>query len=119
MIDHVCIPVSDLTLSRAFYEKAFSPLGFRLSFGEEGKFWAFDLAGRGLFEIYQHEGAFTDIHVAFRVGEEGLVRAFYEAALAAGARDNGAPGLRPQYTPTYYACFVFDRDRHNIEAVYG
>ncbi len=118
MIDHIEIPVSDLKLSLNFYEKAFLPLGFKVSFGEEGKFWAFNLAGKGLFEIYQAKGPFTKIHVAFRVKTRDSVHEFYNAAIAAGAEDNGAPGPRPKYTPNYYACFVFDPDKHNIETVH-
>nr|WP_242063403.1 VOC family protein [Nostoc sp. FACHB-892] len=57
------------------------------------------------------------VHVAFRVHNHAAVEAFYNAALAAGGRDNGAPGLRPQYHPNYYAAFVLDPDGHNIEAV--
>lgn len=118
MIDHIEIPVSDLKLSRAFYERAFLPLGFNLSFGEEGRFWAFNLAGKGLFEIYQAKGSFTRMHVAFRVTTRDSVHEFYNAVMEAGAKDNGAPGPRPKYTPDYYACFVFDPDRHNIETVH-
>lgn len=118
MIDHVDIPVSDLELSRIFYEKAFLPLGFKISFGEEGRFWAFDLAGRGLFEIYQAKSSFTKIHVAFRVKTRNSVHEFYDAAIEAGATDNGPPGPRTKYTPNYYACFVFDLDKHNIETVH-
>jgi len=118
MIDHVDIPVSDLEESRAFYEKAFLPLGFKVSFGEKGRFWAFDLAGQGLFEIHQEKDSFTKIHIAFRVQSRDSVHAFYESAMGAGAKDNGGPGPRPNYTPDYYACFIFDPDGHNIEAMH-
>jgi catechol 2,3-dioxygenase-like lactoylglutathione lyase family enzyme len=118
MIDHIDFPVSNLARSREFYEKAFLPLGFKVSFGKEGKFWAFDLAGKGLFEIYQAKSSFTKIHVAFRVQTQESVHAFYISAMEAGATDNGGPGPRPNYTPDYYACFVFDPDGHNIEAVH-
>lgn len=118
MIDHVTFAVSDVTKSKHFYEKAFAPLGYRIAFGDEGRFWAFDI-GDGLFEIMQAEekGPLTRVHVAFRVKSKELVREFYAAALAAGAQDNGAPGPRPQYTPDYYACFVLDPDGYNIEAM--
>lgn len=118
MIDHICIPVSNLAASRTFYEKAFQSLGFKVLFGNEGRFWAFDLAGKGLFEIYQENSPFTKIHVAFRVQNREAVHEFYQAAIEAGATDNGAPGPRPNYTPNYYACFVFDPDQHNIETVH-
>jgi len=118
MIDHVTFAVSDIAKSKSFYEQAFAPLGYRIAFGDEGRFWAFDI-GDGLFEIMQAEaeGPLTRVHVAFRVKSKALVREFYEAALAAGAQDNGAPGPRPQYTPGYYACFVLDPDGYNIEAM--
>lgn len=118
MIDHVTIPVRDLERSRIFYERAFAPMGFKVSFGEKGKFWAFDLGGNGLFEIYEESDHFTPIHVAFRVPNRDLVHQFYTCAREAGASDNGAPGPRPHYTPNYYACFVFDPDKHNIEAMH-
>jgi catechol 2,3-dioxygenase-like lactoylglutathione lyase family enzyme len=118
MIDHMTIPVSNLEKSRDFYEKAFLPLGFKVSFGKEGNFWAFDLAGRGLFEIRQENNPFTKIHVAFRVQTRESVHGFHISAMQAGATDNGGAGPRPDYTPNYYACFVFDPDGHNIEAVH-
>lgn len=119
MIDHVTIPVSDLERSKYFYEQAFLPLGYKVSFGEAPYFWAFDI-GQGLFEIARHEGSnpITSFHIAFRVKSHEDVRAFYQAAMKAGAKDNGEPGPRPQYTKNYYACFVLDPDGHNIEAVF-
>ncbi|MGK9164991.1 VOC family protein [Inquilinus limosus] len=118
MIDHVTINISDLQKSKRFYESALAPLGYRLAFGKEGSFWAFDI-GDGLFEIQQSSSAppLTSVHVAFRVESKEEVDAFHRAALAAGGRDNGAPGPRPQYTPNYYASFVLDPDGHNIEAM--
>ncbi|MBY2906544.1 MULTISPECIES: VOC family protein [Rhizobium] len=118
MIDHITIPVSDLQKSKLFYERAFEPLGYRLSFGKEGVFWAFDVGG-SLFEI-QHtddKPPLTRLHVAFRVQSRAEVEAFYRAALEAGAGDNGAPGPRPQYSEKYFACFVLDPDGYNIEAM--
>jgi len=118
VIDHVTFAVSDIARSKQFYEQAFAPLGYKIAFGDEGRFWAFDI-GDGLFEIMQAEAsaALPRIHVAFRVGSKADVVEFHRAALAAGARDNGAPGPRPQYTPNYYACFVLDPDGNNIEAM--
>lgn len=118
MIDHVTIAVSDLSRSKLFYEKAFAALGYRLAFGEEGVFWAFDVDD-GLFEIMQspQKPPLTRVHVALRVKSKADVDEFYRAALMAGARDNGPPGPRPQYTPNYYACFVLDPDGYNIEAM--
>lgn len=120
MIDHVTLAVRDVEKSKLFYEQAFLPLGYEVSFGEEGVFWAFDV-GKGLFEISQPSATtkeLTGFHVAFRVESRNKVQEFYVAALEAGARDNGAPGPRPEYTENYYACFVFDPDGHNIETVH-
>jgi catechol 2,3-dioxygenase-like lactoylglutathione lyase family enzyme len=115
MIDHIGIAVTDLERSVAFYKKALAPLGYELimqfdfaaGFGVAGKpdFWI----GRG--DVKQ------TIHVAFRANGRETVRKFYEAAIAAGAKDNGAPGTRPQYHEHYYGGFVLDPDGHNIEAV--
>jgi len=118
LIDHVTFAVADLAASRRFYEQAFAPLGYHVSFGEEGVFWAFDI-GDGLFEIKQAvtDAPLTRVHVAFRVASRALVDAFHAAALAVGGRDNGAPGPRPEYTENYYACFVLDPNGYNIEAM--
>ena len=119
MIDHITIEVGDLEKSRLFYESAFAPLGYRLSFGKEGVFWAFDVGNGCLFEIQRTGEAppLTHLHVAFRVGSKAEVDAFHQSALAAGAKDNGAPGPRPDYAVNYYACFVLDPDGYNIEAM--
>jgi len=119
VIDHITIEVSDLQISKSFYERAFEPLGYRLSFGKEGVFWAFDVGDGSLFEI-QHTGSkppLTHLHVAFRVQSRTEVDSFYHAALQAGAKDNGAPGLRTEYAANYYACFVLDPDGYNIETM--
>jgi catechol 2,3-dioxygenase-like lactoylglutathione lyase family enzyme len=117
LIDHITIAVGDLAKSKIFYEKAFSPLGYALSFGKEDVFWAFDIGNGCLFEIQQADSQppLTPVHIAFRARAE--VEAFYHAALEAGARDHGAPGPRPHYGPDYFACFVLDPDGHNIEAM--
>jgi len=119
MIDHITVAVSDLQASKLFYERALAPLGYGLSFGKEGVFWAFDVGGGSLFEIQviEDKPPFTRVHVAFGVENRAEVEAFYRAALEAGARDNGAPGPRPDYGPNYYACFVLDPDGYNIEAM--
>ena len=116
MLDHVGIPVGDFGRSKRFYERALSPLGYgpivaygdsAAGFGREGKpdFWI----ARGT--------AGAPVHVAFTSPDRATVDDFHVAALAAGGRDNGEPGLRPQYHPTYYGAFVLDPDGHNIEAV--
>lgn len=117
MIDHVTLRVRDLAESKRFYEQAFAPLGYKISFGEEGSYWAFDV-GNGLFEIAQaEESNLTPTHVALRVKDRVHVDAFYTAASAGGGRDNGQPGPRPEYGQHYYAAFVLDPDGHNIEAM--
>lgn len=119
MIDHITIPVSNVEKARAFYEAAFKPLGYKISFGEEGEFWAFDIGSHSLFEISKnHSGKpITPFHFAFRVKTKKEVDDFYTAAIDAGAQDNGKPGPRPQYTEGYYACFVLDLDGYNVEAM--
>jgi len=117
-LDHVTIGVRDLARSRAFYERALAPLGLgetltsealpdEVEFGD-GREWPFAIS-----TAY----AVAPVHVAFGAGGVEQVRAFHEAALAAGAADNGAPGLRPEYSERYYGAFVLDPDGHNIEAV--
>ena len=122
MIDHVGFPVSDYARSKAFYEKALAPLGYMLimevrqevrdspaaGFGKNGKpdFW---IGGEG--------GLQGVLHIAIAADDRATVDAFHRAALAAGAKDNGKPGLRPQYHPNYYGAFVLDPDGHNVEAV--
>jgi catechol 2,3-dioxygenase-like lactoylglutathione lyase family enzyme len=120
VIDHITIAVSDLHRSKIFYQRAFEPLGYRLSFGKEGVFWAFDVGDGSLFEIQrldEETASLTHLHVAFRVNGAAQVDAFYRAALEAGGADNGAPGPRPEYGANYYACFIPDPDGYNIEAM--
>jgi len=119
LIDHITVAVSDLTKSRLFYERAFAPLGYTLSFGKKKVFWAFDIGNGSLFETQQADSTppLTRVHVAFRARNRAEVDAFYQGALAAGAQDNGAPGPRPDYTLDYYACFILDPDGYNIEAM--
>jgi catechol 2,3-dioxygenase-like lactoylglutathione lyase family enzyme len=122
MIDHVGFPVSDYARARDFYLKALAPLGYTLimevqqnehdapaaGFGRDGKadFW---IGGEG--------GLTKAVHVAILANDRAAVDAFYAAAIAAGARDNGPPGIRAHYHPDYYGAFVLDPDGHNIEAV--
>lgn len=120
VIDHVTIGVSDLDASCAFYRAALAPLGFEdlgpwredvreMSFGTEG---ADDFAVS--LEYPVNGGA----HIAFAADNRRQVDAFYKAALEAGGRDNGAPGLRPEYSDGYYGAFVIDPDGYNVEAVH-
>ena len=123
MIDHIGVAVADMERAKAFYISALEPIGVGVlmevsaeetgaeahaGFGAEGK--AFFWIGTGL----KPKGG---THVAFTAGTRAEVDAFYRAAIAAGGRDNGAPGLRPEYHPHYYGAFVFDPDGNNIEAV--
>lgn len=123
MIDHTGVIVSDFEKSKKFYSDALKPIGYTLllefpasvtgglnvaGFGEPPKadFW-----------IGQGTPNHPRVHVAFRVSQRSLVDLFHQAAIAAGGKDNGAPGLRPQYHANYYGAFVLDPDGHNIEAV--
>lgn len=123
MIDHLGFPVSDYQRSRAFYEKALAPLGYALVMEVEQKTEkGFPAAGFGAngkpdFWIGGEGGLNRPMHVAILAKDRATVDAFYRVALAAGAKDNGAPGLRPHYHPNYYGAFVLDPDGHNIEAV--
>ena len=124
MIDHIGFPVSDYAKSKVFYTKALAPLAYSLvmevgadvtesrapaaGFGAGGKpdFW---IGGEG--------GLKKPVHIAILAKDRASVDAFHRAALAAGGKDNGAPGLRPRYHANYYGAFVLDPDGHNIEAV--
>jgi catechol 2,3-dioxygenase-like lactoylglutathione lyase family enzyme len=125
MLDHIGIDVSDLERSKAFYAAALAPLRYRLikdvpqrklaGFGApQGPGPMIDPAG----DFWIAQGTPTpSVHVAFNAASRAEVDAFYKAALAAGGRDNGPPGLRPQYHANYYGAFVLDPDGYNIEAV--
>jgi catechol 2,3-dioxygenase-like lactoylglutathione lyase family enzyme len=123
MIDHTGVSVSDFAKSKSFYVKALAPLQYSLIVEFPAAVTgSADVAGFGEppkpdFWIASGTPNKPPIHLAFRVDRRALVNAFYTAAIAAGGRDNGAPGLRPQYHPNYYGAFVLDPDGHNIEAV--
>jgi catechol 2,3-dioxygenase-like lactoylglutathione lyase family enzyme len=126
MIDHFGFAVTDYARAMDFYTRLLAPLGYELimevpadtnprgfpaaGFGIDGKpdFW---IGGEGKL------GKPVPMHVAMAVNTRAMVDAFYKAGLAAGGKDNGAPGLRPQYHPNYYAAFVLDPEGNNIEAV--
>ena len=123
MLDHVGFPVSDYERSKAFYLKALAPLGYSIvmevaqdeNVGHAAA--GFGAAGKPDFWI-GGEGKLTKpIHIAIAAKDRAMVDAFYRAALAAGGKSNGPPGLRPHYHASYYAAFVLDPDGHNIEAV--
>jgi catechol 2,3-dioxygenase-like lactoylglutathione lyase family enzyme len=120
VIDHVTIGVSDLQRSRDFYVQALIPLGFS-QIGkplQEGREIEFGLEEAPNFAISTAYPTGAPVHVAFAADRREQVDAFHQAALAAGGRDNGAPGPRPNYSEGYYGAFVLDPDGHNIEAVY-
>jgi catechol 2,3-dioxygenase-like lactoylglutathione lyase family enzyme len=117
MIDHTGVIVGSFEASRRFYAAALAPLGYELLPEFHASVAGFGEPGKPDFWIAQGEPNTPRIHVAFRADTRREVDAFYEAALGAGARDNGAPGLRAQYHPDYYGAFVLDPDGHNIEAV--
>ena len=117
MIDHTGVNVEDFEASRELYAAALAPLGYELLLEFHGSVAGFGEAGYPDFWIGPGEANTPRVHVAFRADTRREVEAFYEAALGAGGRENGAPGLRPQYHPDYYAAFVLDPDGHNIEAV--
>ena len=118
MFDHVGFTVRDIKKSKEFYEKALAPLGVKLvtyleEWGAAGfgitrpEFWL----GKG----EPHSGE-DEVHLCFSAKNRAEVRAFYEAAIKAGGRDNGPPGLRPMYHENYYGAFVLDLEGHGIEA---
>ena len=116
MIDHIQVDVQDFEKSKAFYQAALAPLGYELIFEVNG--WAgFGVGGSIDFCLQSGRQTISGIHVAFRSNNQAQVRAFYEAALQAGGKDNGPPGIRAHYHPHYYGAFVIDSDDHNIEAV--
>lgn len=120
MIDHVTLKVKNLEKSKQFYLSIFDSLGFKLAFGDEGVFWAFNVGSGCLFEImkYEDQASITGCHVAIRATSREQVNLFHSLALDAGAEDNGKPGPRPQYTTGYYAAFIKDLDGHNIEMMF-
>jgi catechol 2,3-dioxygenase-like lactoylglutathione lyase family enzyme len=124
MIDHIGFPVSDYERSKAFYARALAPLGYGLvmEIGAEhtesqSPAAGFGAGGKPDFWIGGEGGLKGVIHVAIIAKDRKTVDEFHRAALAAGARDNGPPGLRPHYHANYYGAFVLDPDGHNIEAV--
>ncbi len=120
VIDHVSIGVSDLARSREFYRRALTPLGFAElgKWRDDAREVTFGLLEADDFAISLDHPPCTAVHIAFAADRREQVDAFYQAALAAGGRDNGPPGLRPEYSPDYYGAFVLDPDANNIEAVH-
>lgn len=123
MIDHLQLAVGDFPAARAFYAAVLAPLGLKLlreipaAVTGDWDAAGFGPSGDGEFWIVGGGPTRPHLHLAFRVDTPEMVDAFFRAALQAGGRDNGAPGLRPLYQPNYYAAFVLDPEGHNIEAV--
>ena len=119
VIDHLAIGVADIEKSGAFYTAALAPLGFSPlgSWSEEHPDIPFGPAGLDDFVISTAYEPGPGVHIAFSAETRAQVDAFHAAALAAGGRDNGAPGIRVDYHPTYYGAFVLDADGNNVEAV--
>jgi catechol 2,3-dioxygenase-like lactoylglutathione lyase family enzyme len=118
VFDHVGLNVRDYGTSRAFYERALAPLGYEVVMDfDQWKTAGFGTEGQPTFWLHEREPYGTATHIAFTCDDRATVDAFHAAALEAGGKDNGAPGIREQYTPTYYAAFVHDPDGNNIEAV--
>ena len=117
MFDHVVFGVSDYAASKAFFLKALEPLGIEVV--QEGALGV-ELCPKGKSSslcLFPTKEKPAHLHLAFTAENRRQVDAFHRAALAAGGKDNGAPGLRPNYHPNYYAAFVIGPDGHNIEMV--
>jgi catechol 2,3-dioxygenase-like lactoylglutathione lyase family enzyme len=116
VLDHVSLPVRDLKAARAFYSAALGAIGMRINLDFSS---AFGLGSRdeNIFWLTRDRKAAGHAHYAFRVDHREEVAAFHAAALAAGGKDNGKPGPRPDYGPRYYAAFVKDTEGNNIEVV--
>jgi catechol 2,3-dioxygenase-like lactoylglutathione lyase family enzyme len=125
ILDHVTLTVGDYARSKAFYEKALAPLGIKLlkdfgqacGFGRDKPELWFG-TGPTSFQKAEQLRVITPMHLAFTATSRTEVDAFYRAALEAGGKDYGAPGVRAHYHPNYYGAFVLDPDRHDIEAVF-
>ena len=122
MIDHMTLNVADFASCIAFYEKVLAPLGIKvlMRFGRDIT-GSYEFAGLGREKpfLWLSDAGKTEppMHIAIRAESHEEVDAFYKAAIAAGGKDNGAPGLRPHYHPSYYGAFVLDPEGHNLEAV--
>jgi catechol 2,3-dioxygenase-like lactoylglutathione lyase family enzyme len=116
MIDHLTLKVRDAKKARAFYTAALAPLGYEVLMEFEGTLGMGADKKPDLWIVQDPENT-RPMHLAFSAPSRKAVDAFHAAALAAGARDNGGPGIRKDYHPTYYAAFVLDDSGHNIEVV--
>ena len=118
MIAHVSIHVLNYEKSKDFYVKAIAPLGYEVVMDlPQHKVTGFGVKGMPDFWIVERKENLGGEHAAILVGDKSMVDEFYKAVLEAGGKDNGAPGIREEYSPDYYAAFVLDPDGNNIEAV--
>ena len=116
MFDHIGLGVSDYAASRSFFLQSLAPLGVGVVMeGEHGL--GLGPKGKPSLWLFQSADKQVPLHIAFTAENRSQVDAFHRAALAAGGKDNGAPGLRPHYHPDYYGAFVIGPDGHNVEAV--
>ncbi|MFF7400059.1 VOC family protein [Achromobacter sp. NPDC008082] len=116
MFDHMGFGVSDIDESRKFFLQALAPLGVGLAM-EGPNSVGLGRQGKPSMWLYATSAVTPPLHIAIAAHTRADVDAFYQAAIAAGGKDNGAPGLRPHYHPNYYAAFVLGPDGHNVEAV--
>jgi len=118
MFDHVSLRVRDFRKSLAFYRSALAPLGYEAQhLDEQGKSVGFGPKGDVALWIAEATPHSSSVHLAFKSPSRSSVTQFFEAGLSAGGKDNGKPGLRPDYAKDYYAAFLFDPDGNNVEAV--
>ena len=115
-VAHVAVNVGDWDRAKSFYEPVLGQLGYRVVYEEEGAL-AYFADARGLDFGIGRRDPVGGAHVAFECDDRSAVDAFHASALDAGGRDNGPPGVRPQYAANYYAAYVLDPDGNNIEAV--
>lgn len=118
MYDHIGLHVSDLETSVRFYRAALSALGYTLC-SQDASCAGLGPKDEPALWLYasRKNAAGVGVHIALRAKDHASVKRFYQEGLEAGGRDNGAPGLRADYSPTYYAAFLIDPDGNNIEAV--
>jgi catechol 2,3-dioxygenase-like lactoylglutathione lyase family enzyme len=117
MFDHIGLKVKDLDASVNFYKAALNPLGYEVTYQDESTVGFGAQGASGLWLYADAKLAHSLVHLAFTAPNRAAVDGFHRAGLKARGRDNGAPGLRKDYSPTYYAAFLFDPDGNNVEAV--